>query len=331
MRQRVQDLAIPSGFAYLEPYFQKFLGQHPHVDRNVFVMMPFSAPTSESIFDAIAKELQEHGLVALRADKKALSPELWWNVVTYMVGSSYGIVVYEPRDDIPFNPNVSIEAGFMLASDRPVLFLANDQLQGLPVDFSGRIFKTYSANEGALVGSTRLAVRDWIEHDLSYYDYGDKRLILFVSLGGTCRCVLGKAILADLVDRNKVPGITVDAAAVSDPHHATISPSAIKAIKETGRERWIDKHRPRKLCAYLQRRADLIIALTDSILARQPDPATNVVTDRELFGVSIPNPYPDNENEKSLKEYRAVRDQLDNLIMKNFDAILARAGAQPTL
>ena len=172
-------------------------------------------------------------------------------------------------------------------------------------------------------------MRDWIEHDLSYYDYGDKKLILFLSLGGTCRCVLGKAILSQLVDSHKVPGVAVDAAAVADPHYATISPSALKVIRETGREKWIKKHRPRKLCAYLQTRADLIIALTDTTLARRPDPARNLVTDQELFGVSIPNPYPDNEDEDSLKKYRSVRDKLDSLISGKFEAILKRAGARP--
>jgi protein-tyrosine-phosphatase len=331
MKRRLQDFPIPSGFAYVDHYLQKFLRQHPHVDRNVFVMMPFSTLTSGAVFDAIRKELQDHGLIALRADQKAFAPELWWNVATYMVGSSYGVVVYEPRDGIPFNPNVSIEAGFMLALDRPVLFLANDRLQGLPVDFSGHIYKAYQGNGGALAASTCSAVRDWIEHDLSYYDYSEKKLVLFVSLGGTCRCVMGKAILADLVDKNKIPGLAVDAAAIADPHHATISPSALKAISETGRERWIDKHRPRKLCPYLQRRADQSIALTDRSLARRQDTATNVVTDRELFGTSIPNPYPDNEDEASLNKYRAVRDQLDKLITEKFDAILTRASAQPAV
>lgn len=329
VKRRVQNLSIPSGFGYLEPYLQKFLEQHPHVDRNVLIMMPFATPASGSIFDVIAQELRDHGLIALRADQKALSPVLWWNLVTYMIGSSYGVVVYEPHRGIPFNPNVSIEAGFMLASDRPVLFLANDGLRALPVDFSGHIYKTYSAEVGILTASMRSAVRDWIENDLSYYDYGDKKLILFVSLGGTCRCVLGKAILSDLVDRNKVPGLIVDAAAVADPHHATISPSALEALRETGHEKWVIQHRPRKLCAYLQARADLIVLLTDSTLARRPNPATNVVTDQELFGVSVPNPYPDNEDEESVKKYRAARDQLECLITDKFGEILARAGARP--
>lgn len=328
---RFQESVPPAGFEYIEPYRRKFLTQHPHVDRNVFVMMPFSTPASEAIFEGVAKELEDHGLIVLRADRKAFSPVLWWNVVTYMLGSSYGIVIYEPGGNVPFNPNVSIEAGFMLALDRPVLFLANAELRGLPVDFSGHIYKTYESDHGNLSGSTRGAVRDWIEHDLSFYDYGNKKLILFVSLGGTCRCVLGKAILADLIDRKKVPGLAVEAAAVADPHHATISPSAFKAIQESGRERWIEKHRPRKLCPYLQDRADLIIALTDTTLARRADPFHKVVTDHELFGVTIKNPYPDKEDAASLKTYQDVRDQLDQLLTEHFDVILDRANAKPSV
>lgn len=331
MSRRVQEIALPTGFEYIEPHLQKFLTQHPHVDRNVFVMMPFSTSASESIFESVAKELDDHGLIALRADRKAFVPVLWWNVVTYMLGSSYGIVIYEPSGNVPFNPNVSIEAGFMLALDRPVLFLANDELRGLPVDFSGHIFKTFRSDHDNVASSTRGAVRDWIEHDLSYYDYGNKKLVLFVSLGGTCRCVLGKAILADLIDRKKISGLAVEAAAVADPHHATISPSALKAIQETGREGWIEKHRPRKLCPYLQDRADLIIALTDTTLARRPDRLKKVVTDRELFGAVIPNPYPDKEDNESLRKYREVRDQLDHLINEKFEVILERADAKPSV
>ena len=333
MSIRAQDPAVPSGFEYLRPFVEKFIGQYPHVDRNVLVMMSASTPRSNAIFEAVAGELQDHGLVALRADRKAMSPVLWWNVVTYMLGSSYGVVVYEPHDGIPFNPNVSIEAGFMLALDRPVLFLLSNALQGLPVDFSGHIYRTYNAGAGEseLLGSARAVVKDWIEHDLSYYNYGDKKLVLFVSLGGTCRCVLGKAILSDLVDRKRIPGLAVDAAAIADPHHATVSPSALRAIRETQRERWIAHHRPRKLCGYLQARADLIIALTDGTLIRRAESPATVVTDRELFGVSIPNPYPDSQDAAALQRYRAVRDQLDEVIHTNLEAILERANARPSV
>jgi len=299
------------------------------VDRNVFIMIPFSTAASDVIFENVSKELEDHGLIATRADKRSFSPVLWWNVVTYMLGATYGIVIYEPNNNIPFNPNVSIEAGFMLAMDRPVLFLANQNLRRLPVDFSGHIFKTYSSDDQAAGESIRAAVRDWIEYDLSYYDYGSKKLVVFVSLGGTCRCVMAKAILSDLIDKKKITSVAVEAAAVADPHYATISPSGFRAIQETGRERWIQGHRPRKLCHYLQNRADLIIALTDATLARRRGGLNNIVTDQELFSTMIPNPYPDNEDGESLMKYRNVRDQIDQLIEGNFDKILDLANAKP--
>ena len=62
MSRRAQDLAIPSGFAYLEPYLQKLSRQHPHVDRNVFVMMPFFTPTSGATWGAIPQKLLGSGL-----------------------------------------------------------------------------------------------------------------------------------------------------------------------------------------------------------------------------------------------------------------------------
>ena len=321
-----QEMIIPAGFRYLESSLDKFARVHPHLDRNVFVAMPFSGSRADLIFKAVSAELSDHGLVPLRADQRAFASSLWWNVLTYMLGSSYGVTIYEPHEDIPFNPNVSIEAGFMLALDRPVLFLANETLSKLPTDFSGFIYKTYSSAMNLLTRTARIGVRDWIEHDLSYYDYGNKKLVLFVSLGGTCRCVMGKAILADLADRHKISGLAVDAAAVADPHHSAISPSAFKAIAETKRQEWIAEHRPRKLCAYLQKRADLIIMLTGGPLARPTPAGPRVITDLELFGESVPNPYPDTGNEESLVKYRNVRDQLDRLIEANLNSIIERAG-----
>jgi protein-tyrosine-phosphatase len=81
----------------------------------------------------------------------------------------------------------------------------------------------------------------------------------------------------------------------------------------------------------LQDRADLIIAVTDRQLAREPNTSTKVVTDEELFGVSIPNPYPDNEDEESLEKYREVCAGMERVIEEHFDEILDRAGAVPRL
>lgn len=327
---RLPKLVIPQGFEYLDRFLGEFIKANPHTDRNVFVMLPFSASATAEIYSAISMELEEHGLIALRADQRKLSPVLWWNVVTYILGCSYGIVIYEPFKEIEFNPNVSIEAGFMLALDRPVLFLVNESLAKMPVDLSGHIFKSYLGG-GGLLESVRSSVRDWVEHDISYCDYGSKKLLVFVSLGGTCRCVMAKAILADRLSKEKISNVAVEAAAVADPHHPTISPSAVKALMEIGCESWISTHRPRKLCRFLQQRADLIIALTDASLSRTDKASSRVVMDEDVLGVRIENPYPDHDDAESLDRYRASRDQIVAAIDRNMYRLLEILDARPVI
>ncbi len=292
-------------------------------------MMPFAGDGSESIYRAIESALNNHGLIPLRADRHSFAPALWWNVVTYMIGSSYGVVVYEPTDTVPFNPNVSIEAGFMIALDKQVLFLANNYLKKLPVDFSGHLFKTFSVSK--LDESINDAISDWVLHDISYFNYGKKKVVVFVSLGGTCRCVLAKALLSQKLYQAKITTVAVEAAAVADPAHATISPSGVKALQEIGCDAWIENHRPRKLSPYLQERADLIIALTDSALPRKSAPNTKAITDTDLFGASITNPYPDDEDVASLERYRKTREEINLALDQALPEILKRIDALPKL
>lgn len=239
------------------------------------------------------------------------------------------VVVYEPTDTIQFNPNISIEAGFMTALDKQVLFLANDYLKKLPVDFSGHLFKTFSASR--LNDSINDAISDWVLHDISYFNFGKKKVVVFVSLGGTCRCVLAKALLSEKLYQAKVSTVAVEAAAVADPAHATISPSGVKALQEIGCDTWIENHRPRKLSPYLQERADLLIALTDSALPRKSSSNVKVITDTDLFGSSISNPYPDNEDTASLERYRKTREELNVALDQALAEILERIDGLPRL
>jgi protein-tyrosine-phosphatase len=322
MKEKYKQL-IPSGFSYLETSLDNFFKKYAHYNRNVFVMMPFATSASDQIFHTVADELDKHGLIALRADKSTFAPDsIWWNIATYMIGCTYGLVIYEPNNDIPFNPNVSIEAGFMLALDRQVLFLVNDKVKYLPVDFAGRIFKCYNSTPDQLETSLRSQISDWILNTISHYDYDvnncNKQLILFASRGGTCRCAIGKAILSDILHKEKFSSVAVaDAAAFADPHQDTVSKLAVQALTEIGCDSWIEKHRPRKLSRFLEERASLIIAIDNKSYGRN---LTRAITDNELFGETIANPY-----RKPLEEYQKVCKQLSRLLSENLDKILKMA------
>lgn len=99
-------------------------------------------------------------------------------------------------------------------------------------------------------------ISDWVLRDISYYNYGEDKLVVFVSLGGTCRCVMAKAIFASRLADAKIGGVSVEAAAIGDPAYSRISPSAIAVLDEIDCRKYIAQHRPRKLSSYLQKRAD---------------------------------------------------------------------------
>jgi hypothetical protein len=85
------------------------------------------------------------------------------------------------------------------------------------------------------------------------------------------------------------------------------------------------------LSPFLQNKADLIVALTDSALARAPDRPNTTMTDAELFGTQISNPYPDQEDEASLLKYRRTRIELERVIDNTFDRLLDLAKARPAI
>lgn len=324
MHKRTEIPKLPEGYQHLERPMIEFVEKYSHISRNVFIMMPFSLPGSGKIYKAIADTLNAYGLEPIRADKKSFTNFIWSNIVTQIIGCSYGVAVYEPMGDILFNPNVSIEAGFMLALDKPVLFLANQSLNRLPVDFTGHIYKTFSPYK--LKETINTAIRDWVERDLSLYDYSDKKLVVFVSRGGTCRCVMAKGLLSKILDDYKITGIKVEAAAIADPHQPTVSPSAIEALKYYNASKWLEGHRPRKMCRYLQEHADLIIGMTDVSLNRSCGKADKYITDRELFGEKIKNPYPDDQDAKSLKKYKNSCKSLAEHLERKLPEIMKRLG-----
>ena len=134
-----------------------------------------------------------------------------------------------------------------------------------------------------------------------------------------------------MLSQHKITSIAVEAAAVADPAHATISPSGVKALDEIGCIDWVKDHRPRKLSSYLQERADLIIALTDSKLPRPALPSTKWIRDIDLFGIAVSNPYPDTLDEASLERYRKTREELSEVINLKFNDILEKIDAIPNL
>ena len=113
---------------------QRFIKDHPDYQRNAFVMMKFGETEAhKSIVDSIYSTLNRYGIIALRADGKEYHDDLFPNVLTYIYGCRFGIAVFERLEQDDFNPNVSLEVGYMRALRKPICLLKDKTLKALQI------------------------------------------------------------------------------------------------------------------------------------------------------------------------------------------------------
>lgn len=152
----------PAAFRNLASYVEAFRKDHPEGEMSAFVMMRFDKTgVHTSIFDEIKKTLQQYKIVAVRADDRAYSDDLFQNVQTYMHASTIGIAVFERITKKEFNPNVALEVGYMLGLGKPVCLLKESYLERLNTDLLGRVYYEFdSLRPSETIGP---ALADWLK------------------------------------------------------------------------------------------------------------------------------------------------------------------------
>lgn len=150
---------------HLEPHLREFLNDHPDPERNVFVMMRFlESPQLDEVHASIRDALAARAFEAVRADGRDYTGELWSNIEVYMTCCRLGIAVFEDIESRDFNPNVSLELGYMLGRRKRCLILKEQRLPDLPADVVHRLYKPFDVfNIGVSV--TREVAR-WVDVDL---------------------------------------------------------------------------------------------------------------------------------------------------------------------
>ena len=120
---------------------KQFQQDHPDPATVAFVMMRFgTTPAHTSIVDSIRSTLQPLGIAAVRADEKQYHPDLWYNILTYLVGCGFGIAVFERIEQEEFNPNVALEVGYLYGDGKPVCLLKDKTLKILHADIIGKLY-----------------------------------------------------------------------------------------------------------------------------------------------------------------------------------------------
>jgi nucleoside 2-deoxyribosyltransferase len=142
---------------------QAFLADHPNPRSNAFIMMRFdSGKPNKAICKTIRQILKSSGIEGLRADDKIYHDDLYWNIMTYIYGCGLGIAVFERVESDTFNPNVSLEVGYMLALGKPVCLLKDQTIKALHADLIGKLYQPFDVYDPS--GSIPLVLDQWLRN-----------------------------------------------------------------------------------------------------------------------------------------------------------------------
>ena len=140
---------------------EKFRQDYPLGRKTAFIIMKFG---STAIHDNIAKCIKEtlvkFHIVGLRADDKQYMDDVFPNIKTYMHGCDFGIAVYDRVLAEEFNPNVSLELGYMLGMGKDVLLLKDRTLKSLHTDLTGKLYKNFDTS--AIMDGMPSQIEKWL-------------------------------------------------------------------------------------------------------------------------------------------------------------------------
>jgi hypothetical protein len=161
-----EKLNVPRSVMGLEPHIRRFLNDHPDPDKNVFVMMRFlKSDQLDEAYQTIKETLETRGYRVHRADQKDYTGELWSNVEVYLSGCNLGIAVFEEIEKRDFNPNVSLELGYMIGRGKRTLLLKEEHMPELHADVMHRLYKSW--DQFKVKETVAAQVERWADIDLS--------------------------------------------------------------------------------------------------------------------------------------------------------------------
>jgi hypothetical protein len=143
--KKISDDAIanPEIAKEIESFNAEYKGK-----KTAFIIMQFSKTKAhEKIVDTIKETLKKHNIIGLRADDKEYADDLFANIKTYMHCCDFGIGVFERIIEDNFNPNVSIEVGYVMGLRKKVCLLKDQTLKSLPTDLMGKLYKPFDPQD----------------------------------------------------------------------------------------------------------------------------------------------------------------------------------------
>jgi hypothetical protein len=146
----------------IQESIQAFRLDYPDSRKVAFIMMKFGTTKAhENIVNGIKRALDAYGITAVRADEKDYHADLYPNVLTYVYGCGFGVAVFERIEEEDFNPNVSLEVGYMLALGKKVCLLKDQTLRTLQTDLVSKLYKQFDPQDP--VNSISPVLERWLK------------------------------------------------------------------------------------------------------------------------------------------------------------------------
>jgi protein-tyrosine-phosphatase len=310
-------------------------------ESNVFLMTRFrQTGYHEAISDAVAEGVRAFGLEFVRADDPNIPGTTLWNKIKSCIEAChYGVAIFEDIDEKDFNPNVSLELGYMMALKREYLLLKEQRLEKLPADLCGHLYKEFDSFR---IRPTVLGqIAGWLK-SIGVRKRDQEKLVVFVSYGGQDRCAIAKAITNHLLQEDKCTlNFRIESRSAFNPSGSTAAKAGIEVVQKQLKKDWLGGHRPRRAGAAFLFEADLILATDGDVLSKLSQSFENypgtpkdqyLVRDEiqeklhllsEFFGGTgeIKDPFPDRGDEKSKLEYEKCFEALHNLLSGGLSAL----------
>ncbi len=146
----------------IQQSIRDFRLDHPDPGKVAFLMMKYGKTKAhENIVEGIKQALAPQGIVALRADEKDYHADLYPNILTYLHGCGFGIAVFERIEQEEFNPNVSLEVGYMIALEKRVCLLKDRTLPKLHTDLVSKLYKEFDPQDP--IASIPPVLKKWMK------------------------------------------------------------------------------------------------------------------------------------------------------------------------
>lgn len=155
------------------------------------------------------------------------------------------------------------------------------------------------------------------------------KILVYLSTGGTCRDPIAKVITEQLLKEKGLNlKLEIKAMAVSDSSDLKVSYGAKYAIKSAYGRDLLSNHRCRQITKDIFEKADLILVMSHDVLKmlelKFPQRNEKVYLFKEFFGLDgdVTNPWPDGQDDKTLKRYLDCVNEIRSILTSNFDKLI---------